>query len=197
MIVERRDDLLPVLTLPGIGNSGPEHWHSQWERLDCGLERVLQDDWDSPHCQDWVRRLTEAVGHRKKPVVFAAHSAACIMVAHWAQIVSHDYLRFVKGVLLVAPSDPIAAGFPIGPLGFDPVPLDTLPFESLVVASSDDPLVTPDRARQYACAWGSRFVNIGTAGHINTSSGHGPWPEGFALLNALRRRKESTSPQNL
>jgi predicted alpha/beta hydrolase family esterase len=39
-----------------------------------------------------------------------------------------------------------------------------------------------ERARQFAEVWGSEFVNIGAAGHINTASGYGEWPEGLALL---------------
>ena len=50
------------------------------------------------------------------------------------------------------------------------------------VLSSDDPYVRPDVARALAAAWGSDVTDIGPAGHINTDSGHGPWPEGLRLL---------------
>jgi predicted alpha/beta hydrolase family esterase len=80
---------------------------------------------------------------------------------------------------------------PVGPTGFSPIPLQRLPFPSIVVASSDDPYVTPARARQYADAWNSRFVLLENAGHINVASGYGAWPEAYALLNALR----STAPR--
>jgi predicted alpha/beta hydrolase family esterase len=43
-----------------------------------------------------------------------------------------------------------------------------------------------DRAQGFAEAWGSEFVNIGAAGHINTASGLGDWPQGFELLQRLR-----------
>jgi len=56
-----------------------------------------------------------------------------------------------------------------------------------VVASSNDPYVTLSRARGFAMAWGSEFMMIGEAWHINSASGLGDWPEGFALLNALRK----------
>jgi predicted alpha/beta hydrolase family esterase len=36
-------------------------------------------------------------------------------------------------------------------------------------------------------AWGSEFMMIGEAGHINSASGFGDWPEGLALLNTLRK----------
>ena len=64
------------------------------------------------------------------------------------------------------------------------MPLNRLPFPSIVVASSNDPHVTLDRAHQFAAAWGSRFVNIGVAGHISDTVG--PWPEGLGLLDQMR-----------
>jgi hypothetical protein len=87
----------------------------------------------------------------------------------------------------VAPSDPEAANFPSGPTGFAPMPLVRFPFPTVVVASSNDPFVTVVRARTFAKAWGSKFVMIGEAGHINSASGFGDWPEGLALLNTLRK----------
>jgi hypothetical protein len=64
--------------------------------------------------------------------------------------------------------------------------MQPLPFRSIVVASEDDPYVTLHRAQDFATAWGSEFINIGRAGHINTDSGHGPWPEGETWLESLR-----------
>jgi hypothetical protein len=65
------------------------------------------------------------------------------------------------------------------------MPLQALPFQSIVVASEDDPYVSVARARQFAEAWGSRFESIGAAGHINADSGLGNWPDGLALLESL------------
>ena len=42
------------------------------------------------------------------------------------------------------------------------------------------------RARDYAEAWGSRFVDAGEAGHINGDSGLDEWPIGLGLLSELR-----------
>lgn len=39
----------------------------------------------------------------------------------------------------------------------------------------------------WAERWGSRFVEIGRAGHINTESGYGPWPQGLELLHTLQQ----------
>ena len=40
-------------------------------------------------------------------------------------------------------------------------------------------------AGAYARAWGSEFVRVPKAGHINVESGHGDWPLGLALLESL------------
>ena len=41
-----------VLILPGLFNSGAEHWQSHWEQRYSGLHRVKQDDWQNPVCTD-------------------------------------------------------------------------------------------------------------------------------------------------
>ena len=112
-------------------------------------------------------------------MVLIAHSLGCVAVAHWAAAFGHR----LRGALLVAPVDVETPGFAAFPTtGFKPMPLQQLPFPSTVVASTTDEWVTLGRARQFANAWGSEFIDIGAAGHINAASGHGSWPEGLALL---------------
>jgi predicted alpha/beta hydrolase family esterase len=173
----------PVLVLPGLYNSGPDHWQSRWEVLEPEFRRVMQDDWERPRCGDWVERLAAAV-LETPGAVLVAHSSSCALVAHW---VAGRPMGRVRGALLVAPSDPEAPAYPAGPVGFGPMPLRPFPFPSTVVASTSDPYVTSERAAEFAQAWGSRLVNIGDAGHINSQSGLGEWPAGFALLQELRR----------
>jgi uncharacterized protein len=172
----------PVLILPGLSNSGPEHWQSLWEAAHADFVRVIQDEWEAPRCVDWVARLDQAV--RATPdAVLVAHSSACALIAHW--VASQPAAR-VRGALLVGPSDPEAPSYPAGPTGFAPMPLVRLPFASIVVASRNDIYVSMERARHFAHAWGSRLVDVGDAGHINSASGLASWPAGFALLQELR-----------
>ena len=180
---------LPALILPGLGNSGPGHWQSHWERRDDSCERVEQREWDTPRCEDWIARLDAAVARRADSPVLVAHSAACALVVHWAAKAQTQHLQRVRGALLVSPADPEGPNFPEGTTGFGPMPLRRLPFPTIVVASTDDPYVEPARARQFADAWDGRFVLLQAAGHINVASGYGPWPEGFALLDDLRAVK--------
>ncbi len=174
-----------VVMLPGIGNSGPDHWQTQWERRDPSCVRLLQAEWDAPACPDWVARLHAEVERRAHPVVLAAHSSACAMVAHWVATGTASTSK-VKGALLVAPSDPTGPNYPRGPTGFAPVPLVHLPFRTIVVTSTNDPYVELSVARGFAAAWGAELVEFPNAGHLNVASGHGPWPEGYALLQRLR-----------
>jgi predicted alpha/beta hydrolase family esterase len=177
-------DLSPVLLLPGLFDSGPEHWQTLWMRGRPGFRRVEQADWERPRLEDWVANLDAAVAAAGPRALLVAHSAACALVARWAERGG----RSVRGALLVGPSDTEAPSFPPGPTGFQPVPLGRLPFPSTVVASEDDPYVAPARARLFAERWGSALVSAGRAGHLNSASGLGEWPRGLALLLDLAGR---------
>lgn len=178
---------VPTLILPGLYDSGPQHWQTHWVASDPACQRVEQADWVTPRCIDWVARLDAAVRALETPGVLVAHSSSCALVAHWVAGAAPAALAKVRGALLVAPTDPEAETYPHGPTGFAPLPLVRLPFASAVVASTDDPYVTLGRAQAFARAWGSRFMVLEEAGHINSSSGLGAWPDGYALLQELRR----------
>jgi hypothetical protein len=175
----------PVLIVPGIGNSGPQHWQSLWQAAHPSVRRVAQRDWNRPQCREWLEPLERAVAAAGPGAVLAAHSLGCLLVAHWAARTG----RPVRGALLVAVPDPDGPSFPKETQGFAPLPLAPLPFASIVVASSDDPYGSVGHARHRAQAWGSRLVEIGPAGHINAASGLGDWPEGFALLQTLAEQQ--------
>ena len=170
-----------ILTLPGIGGSGPQHWQSLWEK-EYGFTRIEQQEWETPFRDEWVANIQKAVSkYDPKKVVLVGHSAVCSAIAKWAE----RYQTKIKAALLVAPADPEAQTFPQGAMGFSPIPLIKLPFPSIVVTSTNDFFVTVDRAKQFAEAWGSEFVNIGEAGHINVASGFGDWDEGLEILKKL------------
>ncbi len=171
----------PVLLLPGIGNSGPTHWQSLWEQSLPAAKRVQQASWDAPRREDWCDGIEEAVTSGSPSSVVVAHSLGCLAFAFWAKRMALS----VSGALLVAPPDPEAARFPSEAKGFTPVPLQTLSFPSIVVASSNDPYASVGFAESCAKAWGSRFVLLGACGHINAESGLGRWDAGLALLQEL------------
>jgi len=172
-----------ALILPGIGNSGPGHWQSLWEAANPTFVRVEQRDWDSAVCEEWIESLEKHVVAGGPDVILVAHSLACLVVAHWA---ARTDLR-VKGALLVAPPNPDGSCFPEETTGFSPVPFNSFTFPSIVVASSNGPYGNLEFAQSCASSWGSRFVNIGPVGHINSNSGLGEWREGYALLQRLAK----------
>ncbi len=165
-----------VVLVPGLGDSGPEHWQTLWGRDHPAYRRVRQRDWFQPRVDEWVEALDREIRRAPSPTILVGHSLGCIAVAEWAARRWAD----VRGALLVAPADVDRRPF------FDAVPLRPLPFPSVLVASDNDPHLELERARLFARHWGSRFVDIGRAGHINVESGFGPWPEGEALLAELR-----------
>jgi predicted alpha/beta hydrolase family esterase len=85
----------------------------------------------------------------------------------------------------VAPPDPYSITFPEDATGFEPLPEKRLRFPSIVVASTDDPYGSTAFARECAQTWGSRYVEIEGAGHINADSGLGQWKQGRELLRSL------------
>ncbi|MBN9316110.1 MAG: serine hydrolase family protein [Devosia sp.] len=174
-----------ILVLPGLGNSGAGHWQRRWaERFSTG-RIVEQDDWDNPDIRDWTAAIVEAVEMAERPVVLIAHSLAVSALVHAAP-------RFpkgkVKGAFLVSPPDHEGKAVPREAQSFAGVPLDPLPFPSLLVVSNTDPMVSLERAAHMAAAWGSELHFAGDAGHINLQSGHGPWPEGLLMFTRLMQR---------
>jgi len=77
--------------------------------------------------------------------------------------------------------------------GFAPMPCRKLAFESVVVASRNDPFVTFERAKALAGVLGAAVADVGHAGHINIESVHGPWIEGLAYLRELNSARRDTA----
>jgi predicted alpha/beta hydrolase family esterase len=174
----------PVLILPGLGDSGPDHWQSLWEASSPAFRRVIQRDWETPARADWVAALEAAVAASSERVVLVAHSLACALVAHWAP----QARGRVAAALLVSPSDVDAPErTPDVVRDFSKLPLAPLPFPTVLVCSRNDPYVAFSRGEAFAGSWGSRLVDAGLAGHINSASGHGSWPEGRTILETILR----------
>jgi len=167
-----------TIIVPGWRDSGPGHWQSLWAERMPDAQRVVQEDWATPNRDAWVATLEKAVLASDKPVVIVAHSLGCIASVH----LSPEAAARVHGALLVAPADPERKAVMSS---FAPVPSDPLPYRSVLVASSNDPFCPVRLAGAYARAWGSEFVRMQNAGHINLDSGHGEWPLGLALLQSL------------
>lgn len=174
-----------ILTVPGLGGSGPSHWQTLWEEARPDTVRVELGMWNAPHRNAWVTKLDQSIRAARAPVVLAAHSLGCLAVAWWAELTRQPYGWPVAGALLVAPADVDRADVRPELATFGPTPPTPLPFPSIVVASRDDPWISIERAHSLAVGWGSHFVDAGHQGHLNAASGIGWWQEGQELLDRV------------
>ncbi len=175
--------LQPII-VPGWKNSGPEHWQSRWAALLPHAVRIEQRDWESPVAPDWISTLAAEVDRARSPVLLIAHSLGCLV----STALPVPLRAKVAGALLVAPADVERPDAPDCLRGFAPIPRASLPYQSVVVASDNEPYCRLERAHAFAQDWGSRIVVLAGAGHINADSGLGDWPQGLKLFGALRRR---------
>lgn len=96
-----------TLVVPGVGNSGAEHWQTLWDRQDADARRIAVSDWDRPNCETWVEAIDDAVLTMGDSVVIVAHSLGCLAVVHWAA----RHPRRLHAALLVAVPDPAGPAF--------------------------------------------------------------------------------------
>jgi predicted alpha/beta hydrolase family esterase len=164
-----------TLIIPGLNSSGLTHWQTWFETRLPDAVRVVQSDWNSADLPQWSSRVRREISRQKGPILIAAHSFGVLAAVQAAE----DYSDRIAGALLVAPADPdkfgVSEHLPQGPLSFP----------TTVVASLNDPWLSIDKAARLAARWGSYFIDIGVAGHINADTGFGPWPYGLALLQQL------------
>ncbi|MEJ2854563.1 MULTISPECIES: RBBP9/YdeN family alpha/beta hydrolase [unclassified Saccharothrix] len=113
--------------------------------------------------------------------MLVGHSLGVLTVAHWVA----GGGRAVRGALLVTPADVERNPDP-AIRGFAPIPRTPFPFPAIVAASRTDRWMTPERAREFADAWGAELVDVGPVGHLTVAEGPGAWAVGRELLDALR-----------
>jgi len=174
-----------TLIIPGLNGSGDAHWQTWFEQELADTERVHQSDWARPDLTEWSQQIIHAVDASKGPVWLVAHSFGVLA----STLAIQQRARKIAGALLVAPADPVKFGVE------QRVPVLPLEVETVVVASRNDPWLSPVKATLWADRWGSTLINLGRVGHINVDSGFGPWPEGLAIFADLvnQRRRVDTS----
>ena len=168
-----------ILIVPGYQNSGPDHWQSRWEKKLSTARRVEQQEWSKPVRDEWSDRVARAVNLSDRPAVIVAHSLGIPTVIN----AMPKFIQHVAGAFFVAPPD--VANPEIRPkhlMTFGPYPRKRLPFPTIVVGSRNDSYCAYETAEDIAAAWGALLVDAGEAGHINSESGHGPWPEGSMVF---------------
>jgi len=173
-----------LLVVPGLHDSGPVHWQSWLQAQYRDAERVVQRDWADPQLERWAARIDatlERVAEHQRGVSFiaVAHSFGCLALArHLAQNADSP----VRAALFVAPADPDKFGV----AGL--LPQQRLAVPSTLVASDTDPWMTAANSRRWAQRWGSAWLTLGDAGHINAEAGFGPLPLARRWVTAMSAR---------
>lgn len=181
--------MIGYVIIPGLDGSDDVHWQSHWEHdLDGPVVRIEPTSWTRPDLPDWISAIERAVAKLDPGVdrvVLVAHSLGCWASATWTATAD----RPPHGLLLVAPPDPAASGFPTERIPtFAGMQARPLPAPSMVVASTDDPYCTLPAAKHLASGWRSELRVIDGRGHLNSASELGGWPEGRQLLDDLTIR---------
>lgn len=166
-----------TLIVPGLDGGGEGHWLSWMETRLPGSRRVDQPDIKNIDLADWSATVRWHIDHCDAPVCIIAHGFGCLAAVRAA----FGAAERVESAMFVAPFDPdnlrLAWMLPEEPLGFP----------STIVASTNSPYMRLSKAAFWAGFWSSEFVNVGRAGGIDQAAGLGPWPEGLAILEELRR----------
>jgi predicted alpha/beta hydrolase family esterase len=173
-----------VILVPGLHDSGPDHWQTRWQRAHPEFWRVRQADWSDPDLPAWAAQVDQLRGLDPRPALLVAHSFGCL--AAMASMAA--FPRGVAGALLVAPADPDKFGV-AGLLPWRPVDCP-----SLLIKSLDDPWMRPDQADLWAGRWGCEVHSAGACGHINAESGLGDWEFGRQRLQLLYDRAHNHHP---
>jgi hypothetical protein len=96
---------------------------------------------------------------------------------------SQEQLARIAGAFLVSPPDVENPKLrPKHLMTFGPYPREPFPFPSMVVSSQNDPFCSYEVAGDMANAWGSLLIDARESGHIDETSGHGPWPDGLMVF---------------
>jgi hypothetical protein len=175
-----------ILMVTGHGDSDSGHWQSRWQAKLPTARRVAQRDFARPRLQEWTEELVAEVGRSTRPTVLIAHALGALTVIHAAAALAGSRVR---GAFLVAPHGEtyVVENEEID-LTFAHVPRRPLPFPAVLVASHSDSTCPILEAEERAVAWGADFVDAGDSGHLDTASGHGPWPEGLMRLAAFLQK---------
>lgn len=183
-----------ILFVPGLRDHVEDHWQTHASRAIPSSITVEPLTRDRLSREARVTALDKAVNAIKGEVVLAAHSAGCLMVAHWAAAPTRE----IKGAILATPADvekPLPEGYPtlveLDANGWLPISRTKLPFPSTVAASRNDPLADFDRVADLARCWGSRLHDAGLVGHLNPPAGFGPWPTAIELIGELSESRLS------
>ncbi len=172
---------LDFVIVPGLNNSGPDHWQTLWHERFPAWKRISQKHWNPPDIDGWLAAIHRTLAECRLPTILIGHSLGAL--ASYNAAVCHN--AQICGLFLVAPAEP--ARFELEHRIY-PMPLNV---PSVIIASQDDPLMPYARVEEWAENWGSDLIDIGHAGHINAEAGFGAWPYGLNVLSRFAEKLAS------
>ena len=171
-----------TVVVPGWQGSGEGHWQT-WlaaQLVEAGREVRYPEfaDLDNPDLDDWISALRRSLaGLPDDGFDVVAHSLGAVLWFHHVATGS-DSPRPAR-VLLVSPPSPTTTIPEIA--SFFPPPLDIDAVRhaadgTVLVASDNDEYIPEGIQAAYAVPLKIATTIVPNAGHLNTESGYGEWP---------------------
>lgn len=170
-----------VVIVYGYDGSGPGHWqrwlHTELLLRQLGVLFPELPDPSAPQKDVWVARLAETVAAAHgAPITLVCHSLGCWVADH---LFAERGTLGVQAALLVSPPSPFLIFEPVD--SFVPPPRQRsawapIAARTLLVGSDNDEFTAAEEFEEIARTLGVRCQIIPGAGHINITSGYGPWP---------------------
>ncbi|WP_151899329.1 RBBP9/YdeN family alpha/beta hydrolase [Sulfurimonas hydrogeniphila] len=164
-----------VLLLHGWGGSDYPHWQS-WlageTAKEYGCVNFLKfSNFDTPKLAVWMQELESALADFKPDIVIC-HSLANTL---WFHLCNTKKIPEIEKLYLVAPPSltckikELEEFFPVS------TPAQLFAKETLLIASTNDPYMSLDEAKELQKTLHVKIKILNNAGHINTDSGYGKW----------------------
>ena len=139
---------------------------------------LLLPGWQNSDADHWQSRWEQAHGYQR------------VQQHNWQQPLRGDWTVQLNEAVLAAPTAVVLVAHSLGCIltawwARHAPPAVVGKVQAVVVGSQNDPYCRLARAQQLAADWGAQWVDAGAAGHINSASQLGDWPQGHALLQDL------------
>lgn len=164
-----------VLILHGWEGSDEPHWQDWIARelavSNCIVAFIQLSNNTQPDREEWMKESLDVI-RELSPDVVLCHSLGNILWFHIAPFVEKEVEKLM---LCAIPQDlgyirELRSFFPVD------IPSDLKAKKVLMVASDNDPYMNIQDAVELSRKLNVRMKIVPNAGHINASSGFGPWP---------------------
>jgi uncharacterized protein len=180
---------VPVVIIPGLNGSGPEHWQTWLEQqlaeTDRETRRPAFADVDHPDLGPWLTDLRAALADLPADGYdVVAHSLGAVLWLH--HVVDPGDSPRPARVLLVSPPAPHTDIAEIASFLPPPMDIDAVRHGAdgtALVAGDNDPYLPEGVADAYSRPLKIATTVIEDGGHLNETYGYGPWPAVLSWCN--------------